>query len=84
MERFLAEAMDLEVVQSDPFEQAIAETTRAINLIEAGQPSADLSPVGAAIRRYQHQMARHANLVSHSYGKEPRRHVRIFSTRRNQ
>ncbi|MFN2137425.1 MAG: R3H domain-containing nucleic acid-binding protein, partial [Candidatus Promineifilaceae bacterium] len=35
-------------------------------------------------RRYQHQMARQANLVSHSYGKEPRRHVRIFNTRRNQ
>ena len=84
MERFLAEAMDLEVAQSDPFEVAIAETTKAIDLIAAGQPSADLSPVGAAIRRYQHQMARHANLVSHSYGKEPRRHVRIFSTRRNQ
>jgi stage III sporulation protein SpoIIIAA len=84
MERFLAEAMDLEVVRSDPFEEAIAETTKAIDLIAAGQPSADLSPVGAAIRRYQHQMARHANLVSHSYGKEPRRHVRIFSTRRNQ
>ncbi len=84
MERFLAEAMDLEVVRSDPFEDAVAETTKAIDLVAAGQPSADLSPVGAAIRRYQHQMARQANLVSHSYGKEPRRHVRIFSTRRNQ
>ena len=84
MERFIAEAMDLEVVQSDPFEEAIAEAKRAIDLVTAGQPSADLSPVGAAMRRYQHQMARHANLVSHSYGKEPRRHVRIFSTRRNQ
>jgi stage III sporulation protein AA len=85
MERFLAEVMDLKVVRSsDPFEDAIAEATKAIDRVEAGQPSADLSPVGAAIRRYQHQMARNANLVSHSYGKEPRRHVRIFSTRRNQ
>ena len=84
MERFLAEVLDLKVARSDPFEDAIAEATKAIDRVEAGQPSADLSPVGAAIRRYQHQMARSANLVSHSYGKEPRRHVRIFSTRRNQ
>jgi hypothetical protein len=84
MERFLAEVMNLKKVRNDPFEDAIAEASRAIELVEAGQPSADLSPVGAAIRRYQHQMARKANLVSHSYGKEPRRHVRIFSTRRNQ
>jgi hypothetical protein len=26
----------------------------------------------------QHEMARAANLVSHSYGTEPRRRVRIF------
>jgi hypothetical protein len=84
MERFVAEVMDLKPERSDPFEEAIAEASKAINLVEAGQPSADLSPVGAAIRRYQHQMARNANLVSHSYGKEPRRHVRIFNTRRNQ
>ncbi len=84
MERFLVEAMDLEILPSDPFEEAIAEAAEAIELISAGQPSADLGPAGAAIRRYQHQMARQANLVSHSYGKEPRRHVRIFNTRRNQ
>ena len=84
MERFLAEVMDLKIERSDPFEDAIAEATRAIKRVETGQPSADLSPVGAAIRRYQHQMARNADLVSHSYGKEPKRHVRIFNTRRNQ
>ncbi len=84
MERFLAEVMDLKMDRSDPFEDAISEASRAIDLVESGQPSADLSPAGSAIRRYQHQMARNANLVSHSYGKEPRRHVRIFSTRRNQ
>ncbi len=84
MERFLAEVMDLKPEQTDPFEDAVAEASKAIDLVAAGQPSADLSPVGAAVRRYQHQMARNANLVSHSYGKEPRRHVRIFSTRRNQ
>jgi energy-coupling factor transporter ATP-binding protein EcfA2 len=84
MQRFLVEAMDLEVAASDPFEEAVSETTRAIEQVAAGQPSIDLTPTSAAMRRYQHQMARQANLVSHSYGKEPLRHVRIFNTRRNQ
>lgn len=84
MERFLAQAMNLEVSPTDPFEQAISDAERAIAQIGTGIPSVDLNPVGAAIRRYQHQMARQANLVSHSYGNEPNRHVRIFSTRRYQ
>jgi stage III sporulation protein SpoIIIAA len=84
MERFLVEVMDLEVAPSDPFEEAVAETEKAIALVAAGTPSVDLNPASSAIRRYQHQMARQANLVSHSYGKEPRRHVRVFNTRRNQ
>lgn len=84
MERFLAQAMNVEVSPVDPFETAIAEAERAITQVSAGQPSVDLPPVSAAIRRYQHQMARQANLVSHSYGQEPNRHVRIFSTKRNQ
>jgi predicted RNA-binding protein Jag len=37
-----------------------------------------LHPAISSIRRMQHQMAREANLVSHSYGKEPNRRVRIF------
>ncbi len=84
MQRFLVEAMDLEVAASDPFEEAVSETSRAIEQVAAGLPSVDLPPTSAAMRRYQHQMARQANLVSHSYGKEPLRHVRIFNTRRNQ
>jgi hypothetical protein len=83
MESFLAEALNLESVPSDPFEQAIADAERAIEMIHAGEESVDLRPAGSAIRRYQHQMARQANLVSHSYGKEPNRHVRIFNTGRN-
>ena len=84
MERFLAQAMNMEVSPTDPFEQAIADAERAIAQIGTGIPSVDLNPAGAAIRRYQHQMARQANLVSHSYGNEPNRRVRIFSTRRYQ
>ncbi|MCI0580527.1 MAG: AAA family ATPase [Chloroflexi bacterium] len=83
MESFLAEALNLEVNSPDPFEEAIAEAERAIQLVQAGEPSVDLQPVGSAIRRYQHQLARQANLVSHSYGKGANRHVRIFNTPRN-
>jgi len=84
MESFLAQALDLETPEApDPFESAIAEAERAIELIQAGEPSVDLRPVSSAIRRYQHQLARQADLVSHSYGKEPRRYVRIFNSARN-
>ena len=83
MESFLIQVMDLDAPNSaDPFEAAIAEAERGIELIQAGQSSVDLRPVGSAIRRYQHQLVRQANLVSHSYGKEPNRYVRIFSASR--
>lgn len=83
MESFLIQVMNLDTTnQSDPFENAIAEAERGIELIQTGQASVDLRPAGSAIRRYQHQLVRQANLVSHSYGKEPNRYVRIFSASR--
>ncbi len=84
MEKFLAQAMNLETVSTDPFENAIVEAEKAIQQVATGTPGVNLSPVGSAIRRYQHQMARQANLVSHSYGKEPRRYVRIFNEKRKR
>jgi hypothetical protein len=83
MEYFLGQAFELDVESSDPFEKAISEAERAIQLVNAGRPGVNLSPVASAIRRYQHQLARQANLVSHSYGREPRRYVRIFKEKRN-
>ncbi len=68
----------------DPFEKAIAEVEEGIRAIQAGKASVDLRPVGSAIRRHQHQMARQANFVSHSYGKDPRRYVRIFNASRDK
>jgi stage III sporulation protein SpoIIIAA len=83
MESFLVQALKLdEPEEDDPFEAGIADAERAIQLIQTGQASADLRPVSRAIRAYQHQMVRQANLVSHSYGKEPNRYVRIFNTPR--
>ncbi len=84
MESFLIRALDLEATPSDPFDVALAEAEQAIQQVNTGQTYVDLSPVGSALRRYQHQLARQANLVSHSYGREPLRHVRIFNTTRNE
>jgi len=54
------------------------QTLSAIEAVMNGQRWADLPPASAAVRRLQHEMAREAQLVSHSYGKEPNRRVRIF------
>lgn len=54
------------------------ETRAAISAVLNGERYVDMPPADPTIRRIQHEMARAAELVSHSYGKEPRRHVRIF------
>ncbi|MCS6908327.1 MAG: R3H domain-containing nucleic acid-binding protein [Anaerolineales bacterium] len=56
----------------------LREAQEAIEAVLNGERWVELSPANAAIRRIQHQMARQANLLSHSYGKEPNRRVRIF------
>jgi stage III sporulation protein SpoIIIAA len=59
-------------------DQARQQTQAAIQAVLNGERYVDMPPAAPAIRRIQHEMARAADLVSHSYGKEPRRHVRIF------
>jgi stage III sporulation protein SpoIIIAA len=85
MENFLIQVLNLDAVEggNDPFQRAIAEAEHGIQSVRTGQQSVDLRPVGSAIRRYQHQMVRQAELVSHSYGKEPNRYVRIFNVVRH-
>ena len=61
-----------------PYENAMEETEEAIRRVLAGERVVDLTPQNAFVRRQQHQLARASNLVSHSYGKEPMRRVRIF------
>ncbi len=78
MEDFLADVFGLESVEHDPFEEAIHEAEAAIERIRSGAKSVDLTPASSPIRRVQHDLARKAKLVSHSYGQEPRRRVRIF------
>lgn len=79
MENFLSDLFNLSVPATEEgMDEALTETQRAISSVLNGTPSVDLPPASAYVRRLQHEMARKANLISHSYGKEPRRRVRIF------
>jgi hypothetical protein len=82
IESCLADVFGLSVADLDPLTIALREAEDAINKVLSGQKSANLAPQNSYVRRQQHEMARQANLVSHSYGKEPRRHVRIFASHR--
>ncbi len=59
-------------------EEIKALTAEAIKSVRNGQRWVDLPPASARVRRIEHELVREAELVSHSYGKEPNRHVRIF------
>ncbi len=80
MEQFLVDLFNLKSVgEQAPREEAVVDQTQAaIQAVLNGERWVDLHPASATIRRLQHEMARQADLVSHSYGKEPNRHVRIF------
>jgi len=80
MEQFLADLFNLESVSTRPASDKVVvdQTQAAIQAVLNGQRWVDLAPASATVRRLQHEMARQADLVSHSYGKEPNRHVRIF------
>ena len=77
MENCLADIFGLPL-EMDPLGAAAEETQRAIERILSGARSAELSPQSSYIRRYQHEMARQANVFSRSRGKEPNRRVRLF------
>jgi hypothetical protein len=80
MQQFMSDLFNLTAEYSGgKFDEAyVRETQEAIEAVLNGERWVELHPATAAIRRMEHQMAREANLVSHSYGKEPRRRVRIF------
>jgi stage III sporulation protein SpoIIIAA len=80
MEQCLLDVFQLSSENSeDAFDAAMRETQDAIQRLLRGEDSVELSPQAAAIRSQQHQLARAANLISHSYGREPYRRVRIFN-----
>jgi stage III sporulation protein SpoIIIAA len=81
MEQFLSDLFNLSTVQassSGEMDYVRKETQSAIQAVLNGERWVDLPPGPSLVRRFQHEMARDAELTSHSYGKEPRRHVRIF------
>ena len=80
MEQFLSDLFNLSEMTPGTAElDAVKlQTQAAIAAVLNGERWVDLPPGPATERRLQHELARDAELVSHSYGKEPRRHVRIF------
>jgi stage III sporulation protein SpoIIIAA len=81
MEQFLSDLFNLssqDQAASSEMNDVKAQTQQAIAAVLNGERWVDLPPGPSLVRRLQHEMARGAELVSHSYGKEPRRHVRIF------
>ncbi len=80
MQQFLSDLFDIpsDLPMNGSLDPVVQETRAAIESVMNGERWVELPPAVAAVRRLQHQMARDANLLSHSYGKEPRRRVRIF------
>ena len=81
MEQFLSDLFNLssqDQPASSEMNDVKSQTQQAIAAVLNGERWVDLPPGPSLVRRLQHEMARNAELVSHSYGKEPRRHVRIF------
>jgi hypothetical protein len=80
MQQFLGDLFSLYTEDTgDPrLDSVLQETRSAIDAVMNGERWIELQPAASSIRRLQHQMAREANLTSHSYGKEPNRRVRIF------
>ncbi len=78
IEQFLADLFNLAETYPATGDEAVNQAQAAIDHVLNGENSVDLPPASAAIRRLQHEMARQAQLISQSYGKEPNRHVRIF------
>jgi stage III sporulation protein SpoIIIAA len=79
VEQFMSDLYSLaEHTPRDNMDDVREQTQQAITAVLNGERWVDLPPGPSLVRRLQHEMARSAELVSHSYGKEPRRHVRIF------
>lgn len=82
IEQFMTDLFNLNtgevVIPPGMSDDVRSETLLAISAVKNGQRFVDMPPAGPVVRRLQHEMARESDLVSHSYGKEPRRYVRIF------
>jgi stage III sporulation protein SpoIIIAA len=80
MERFLSDLFELPQTPNGraDVDQQLASTQKAIQAVLNGERWVEMAPTSSYVRRQQHQLAHDSKLVSHSYGKEPNRRVRIF------
>lgn len=80
IEQLLADMFNLALsaAAQDNYDDFTSQAQAAIQAVLNGERYVDLDPATAPVRRMQHEMARQAHLVSHSYGKEPNRRVRIY------
>ncbi len=78
MESCLAEIFSLSGNDTNTISTAKREAQEAIMKVMTGTRSVELSPQNSQIRKEQHDMAREANLLSHSLGRDPYRRVRIY------
>ncbi len=81
IEEFLIDQFQIELsgdAEQVAAERAISEAEEAVQHVLNGRESVDLTPQKASIRRKQHDIVRQAGLYSHSYGREPTRHVRVY------
>jgi stage III sporulation protein SpoIIIAA len=81
MQHFLSDLFNLNISGDGENEEgtdALQETRMAIEAVLNGERWVELHPASSFIRRQQHEMARQANLLSHSHGKDPYRRVRIY------
>jgi predicted RNA-binding protein Jag len=79
MERFLIGLFDLPgaAEEASSLEEQLRSTQQAINAVLNGERWVELPPASSYVRRLQHELVQQSKLVSHSYGKEPNRRVRI-------
>ncbi len=78
MEACLRDIFNEESGAHGPLRQGQQEAEEAIRQVLGGMAEVTLAPQSAYIRRHQHEMARNANLMSESRGKDPHRRVRVY------
>lgn len=80
MEQALADLFNIHETPGRPLNLDLisTQTQSAIEAVLNGEHWVDMPPADARVRRIEHELARQAELTSHSYGREPNRHVRIF------
>jgi stage III sporulation protein AA len=78
IDKFLSDLFGLTSDETDPYSAAMRDVQDAIQRVSTGARSVDLTPQPPHLRRLQHEVIREAQLISHSYGREPYRRVRIY------